>query len=149
MLLIKVAIVLFLGGFLLSEVWVKFCFVLDFVLSETAMCITSQAQCRCPMLRQAGRSTSQPEVLALVSMAQGPPHISERAAIVRVANASAKIDREAWWRSLPAKCAARHQAKDAVKFRRHFARVELPSRKFHRNSTANFTAIKSQTHQDQ
>ena len=76
------------------------------------MCITSQAQCRCPMLRQAGRSTSQPDVIALVSM-------------------------------------AKHPAKDAAKFRRNFIRVELPSRKFHRNSTANFTAIKSQTHQAQ
>ena len=42
-----------------------------------------------------------------------------------------------------AKCAARHPAKDAAKFRRNFVRVGLPSRKFHRNSTANFTAIKS------
>ena len=41
------------------------------------MCITSQAQCLCPMLRQAGRSTSQPDVVALVSMAQGP-HTSMR-----------------------------------------------------------------------
>ena len=50
------------------------------------MCITSQAQYRCPMLRQAGRSTSQPDVIALVSMAR-TPHINERAAIVNVANA--------------------------------------------------------------
>ena len=51
----------------------------------------------------------------------------------------------------PAKCRARHPAKDAAKFRRNFVRVELEllSRKFHRNSTANFTAIKSQTHQAQ
>ena len=56
---------------MLSEVWVKFCF-LDFVLSKTAMCIKSQAQYLSPMLRQAGRSTSQPDVIALVSMAEGP-----------------------------------------------------------------------------
>ena len=63
------------------------------------------------------------------------PHINERAAIVNVANAeqqqqralgekltakfSGEICGEVCWRSLLAKCAARHPAKDAAKFRRY------------------------------
>ena len=56
---------------------------------------------------------------------------------------------EVRWRSAPAKCAARHQAKHASKFPRNFVTVELLSRKFYRNSIANFTATTSQTHQAQ
>ena len=49
-----------------------------------------------------------------------------------MAKFAAKFAGEVCWRSLPAKCAARHPAKDTAKFRRNFVRVVLPSRKFHR-----------------
>ena len=119
------------------------------------MCMAWQTPCRHPILREAITCNRCTQVFVLETMVSKTPvcarkpwqcrDLKLRSCMIVLGrrNLTAKFDGGISGEVFRRKTTAKYPAKNAAKFRRNFVRSEMPSRKLHRNSTANSTATQN------